>query len=524
MSFVVTLWWLGFWTAVGLCLGSFLNVVIYRLPRDKSLRAPLWSACPHCEERIPWYDNLPIISFIALGGRCRSCGGAIATRYLVVEAAMALMVLMLLDAFFIGQTRAGLSTSDFGLTDHFSYDWPILVAHIILFACLLSMAAMDLEHYWVDVRFTNFATIAGFILHTLWTPRHSTNWFRPTDTTAVTALCAMAGLGLTWVVLILLLRRGNADDAEREPEPELPPKPDTDAAGEPEPSPRPSVEDAVELLPADGEAPAEPPVVKRRRFFLAPSRTLGFLAAAMLVLLFVSLVAVETAEPTLRYLPRAVVPLLLFFAVIVRESTVARESDQEIVDAIHAERHGARRMVLAEFALLLPAILFAAGGFWIMHGDSALSARISEWLHFSTRVDGLAMMRKWAPLYGLATAAGGYVIAGTLGWVLRIVFTLVFGKEAFGTGDIHMMAAAGCVLGWPVAVLGSFAAIVLALAGVIISLPFKHARAVPLVPWLALGFLTVVLFYDAMITSPWGANMVTALDMLFSRISQLLGS
>ena len=524
MSLVVTLWWLGFWTAVGLCLGSFLNVVIYRLPRDKSLRDPLWSACPHCGQRIRWYDNLPIISFIALGGRCRSCGGAIATRYLVVEAAMALMVLMLLDAFFIGQTRAGLSTSAFGLTDHLSFDWPILVAHIILFACLLSMAAMDLEHYWVDVRFTNFATIAGFILHTLWTPKHSTGWFRPTDTTAVTAICAMVGLGLTWIVLICLLRKGASDDPGLEPEPESPPDPDADAAAEPEPPPPQGAQDAAELLPAIAEAPAEPPVVTRPRFFLAPSRTLGFLAGLILVLLFVSLIVVETAEQTLRYLPRAVVPLVLFFVVIVRESTVARESDQEIVDAIHAERHGARRMVLGEFALLLPAIMFAAGGFWIMHGDSALSTRFSEWLHFSTRVDGLSMMRNWAPLSGLATAAGGYVIAGALGWILRIVFTLVFGKEAFGTGDIHMMAAAGCIVGWPVAVLGSFVAIVLALAGVIISLPFKHARAVPLVPWLALGFLTVVLFYDSIMTSPWGTNMVAALDMLFPRISQLPGS
>ena len=95
---MATIWWLLFWTAVGLCLGSFLNVVVYRIPRNQSLRAPLWSACPHCRKRIIWYDNIPVISFILLGGRCRECGVPIATRYLVIEVAMALITLCLQGA------------------------------------------------------------------------------------------------------------------------------------------------------------------------------------------------------------------------------------------------------------------------------------------------------------------------------------------------------------------------------------------------------------------------------------------
>src|ERR1043166_2022405 len=98
---------------------------------------------------------------------------------------MGLVVLLLLDAFFIGHIRGGLAKTQFGLTDQLSYDWPILVAHIILFACLLALSAIDLEHYWVDIRFTNFVTLAGFVLHTLWTPKHSAAWPRPSDTVAV---------------------------------------------------------------------------------------------------------------------------------------------------------------------------------------------------------------------------------------------------------------------------------------------------------------------------------------------------
>ncbi|MCH8062825.1 MAG: prepilin peptidase, partial [Chloroflexi bacterium] len=122
---------------------------------------------------------------------------------MVVEASMAVIVLMLLDAFFIGQVRSGVCANGgrFGLTDDLASDWQILLAHVILFACLLSMSAIDLEHYWVDVRFTNAATAVGFVLHTLWTPKHSAGWIRPFDTTAVMAILAIVGMGVVWLVL-----------------------------------------------------------------------------------------------------------------------------------------------------------------------------------------------------------------------------------------------------------------------------------------------------------------------------------
>src|SRR3954463_12584023 len=71
----------------GLLIGSFLNVCIFRLPRDLTVVTPARSFCPECEKTIAWYDNIPVISYLVLGGRCRACKAQIPARYLVVEIA-----------------------------------------------------------------------------------------------------------------------------------------------------------------------------------------------------------------------------------------------------------------------------------------------------------------------------------------------------------------------------------------------------------------------------------------------------
>ncbi len=83
---------------MGLAIGSFLNVVIYRLPRDLSIVSPR-SACPKCGHMLPWYENIPVVSWLMLRGQCSQCKTPISARYAIVESLTALLYLACLARF-----------------------------------------------------------------------------------------------------------------------------------------------------------------------------------------------------------------------------------------------------------------------------------------------------------------------------------------------------------------------------------------------------------------------------------------
>jgi len=92
--------------AGGLILGSFLNVCIYRFPKNKSIIFPA-SHCPLCQKPIRWYDNIPLISYVILGGRCRFCRGRIGVRYFLVELLTGILTLALFLSFGLNEKFAG---------------------------------------------------------------------------------------------------------------------------------------------------------------------------------------------------------------------------------------------------------------------------------------------------------------------------------------------------------------------------------------------------------------------------------
>jgi leader peptidase (prepilin peptidase)/N-methyltransferase len=85
----------------GIMIGSFLNVVIYRLPRNKSIVRP-GSSCPKCGGRINFYDNIPLFSYVILGGKCRHCGAPISVRYPFVELLAGILAVLAIYRYGLG--------------------------------------------------------------------------------------------------------------------------------------------------------------------------------------------------------------------------------------------------------------------------------------------------------------------------------------------------------------------------------------------------------------------------------------
>ena len=125
----------------GLLFGSFLNVCIYRLPRDLSVVSPR-SYCPQCDQPIPWFDNIPVLSYLTLRGRCRKCGERIPIRYLLVEILTAAVFFAAVRM--LGPTAAALKFCIFG-------------------AALITLVFCDLEERILPDEFTLGGTVAGFV-------------------------------------------------------------------------------------------------------------------------------------------------------------------------------------------------------------------------------------------------------------------------------------------------------------------------------------------------------------------------
>jgi leader peptidase (prepilin peptidase)/N-methyltransferase len=124
----------------GLVLGSFLNVVRYRLPRKMDIVGGR-SKCPRCKQTIAWYDNVPVVSYILLRGRCRACSWRIPPTYLVTEVASGLVFLLV--------------WMEFG--------WPPAIAYWVLSALLIATAGIDFDKGIIPNRLTFPGIVAGLV-------------------------------------------------------------------------------------------------------------------------------------------------------------------------------------------------------------------------------------------------------------------------------------------------------------------------------------------------------------------------
>lgn len=126
---------------LGLAVGSFLNVCIHRIPRGQSLNSPP-SRCPFCEYRLRWIDNIPVLSYLLLGGRCRKCRARISIRYPIVE--LITMALFVIHGVVFG--------------------WSALLVPRLAFACaMVVLFAIDLEHQLLPNAITLPGIVVGLI-------------------------------------------------------------------------------------------------------------------------------------------------------------------------------------------------------------------------------------------------------------------------------------------------------------------------------------------------------------------------
>jgi len=163
--------WLG---VLGLMLGSFANVCVHRIPRGQSIVFP-GSHCPNCDHAIALYDNIPLLSWLVLRGKCRHCNTAIAWRYPLMELVM-------------GLCWAGLAL-------HYGIRAELIVA-LVLFFLLWVLSVIDLETYLLP----NALTYPGIVLGLLFS-----YWLGGLAAGQAALIGAMAGYAVFWLVARIFL-------------------------------------------------------------------------------------------------------------------------------------------------------------------------------------------------------------------------------------------------------------------------------------------------------------------------------
>ncbi len=180
-----------FW--FGACMGSFLNVCIYRIPREESVVKPR-SHCTHCNAEIPWYDNIPLVSFFVLRAQCRKCGGPISARYVVVEALVAVLFVLVWLKFGTLEDYAPLHLTPV-------YSLPVVFIYWLVVFGLALGTFVDLEHMIIPDRVSLGGMVLGLLFSALVPELHNEADGYGGFLSAF--LGAAIGVGILWLVAVL---------------------------------------------------------------------------------------------------------------------------------------------------------------------------------------------------------------------------------------------------------------------------------------------------------------------------------
>ncbi|MCC5822602.1 MAG: prepilin peptidase [Planctomycetes bacterium] len=432
--------------AVGACVGSLINVLVYRLPRGLDVVTPT-SRCPSCGTKLTWRENIPILGWLLLRGRCRFCQSKISAEYPTIEAIVAVMFAGFFMLWYVIPSDATMLGVNIGAIapewarNGAALTWPAFVVLLVLIGSLVAMTIIDARTCTIPLILTWVPALTALVLHTghalwfewrfgplvqgipgLWrteTPRLLWNTAPSEVWTLATggldgwrfigwAIGGMLGLCVSNLLLYKGLIRRSFADYEAWEKTVLAQRPGTLDTTPPE----------------DPEQPSTP----------------------------------EASHPTDMW-----------------------------VQYPHA-----RREMIRELAFLAPAALFAMAGGWL-----AVQLVVRFAGPWEIGEQGMLIAPVQAPLWlvVLAAVCMGYLIGGGIVWGVRIFGTIAFGKEAMGLGDVHLMAAVGACLGWIDPVIAFFLAAFVGVAWAVLSklVGGKLNRAMPYGPFLAVATLLVIL-------------------------------
>jgi leader peptidase (prepilin peptidase) / N-methyltransferase len=428
-----------FVTAVGACIGSLTNVLVYRIPLGLDVVTPT-SRCTKCNHKLTWRENIPIFGWLILRGKCRFCKCKISPEYPIVETIVALLFGGIYALWYIvpkdaiwGLGKIAPEWAENGAT----LTWPSMVVLLVLVASLVSMTIIDARTSTIPLVLTWVPALVALVFHT----GHAI-WFQSKYGTPV-------------------------------PMPLLPGFADVPSGH-------------FKWITAPGE------IWTIATGGLGGWRFIGVGIGGMVGLILSNLFL------KLGWLTRSFEDFEQWYE---SHHKSTGTSDDEPVSEDQTQEQApdtvedwlmyphARREMIRELAFLcLPVLLGLAGG-WVavrMGGQWSIDP-----------ISGHAIPSVNAPLWLVVLGAVlmGYLIAGGVVWAVRIGGTLAFGKEAMGLGDVHMMAAVGACLGWIDPTIAFFLAAFVGVAYAIVAQVFrgKLSRAMPYGPFLAVATMMVVL-------------------------------
>jgi leader peptidase (prepilin peptidase) / N-methyltransferase len=187
---------------LGLAFGSFLNVVVSRFPEGESIATPR-SHCRNCTHTLSWWENLPVLSWLLLRGRCRQCHTRISLRYPLIELAIGL----LWAAVWLKFSRPLFSSTDFAeleIPHLFIHAWIELAGGALLTWLLIALAALDAEFLWLPDWLTLSGIAMGFS-YTLSINRTTRFFDNPVSLSHAVEICAIAILASAALILAIRL-------------------------------------------------------------------------------------------------------------------------------------------------------------------------------------------------------------------------------------------------------------------------------------------------------------------------------